>query len=138
MSNVPVYKEPGGERMVVAAGGEIDILAGGALKVAGVDVTDAIAAALAGTAAGKKVAFGEAALDGSNPTPIVTGLATVDAIVAVLKKTTSPGVGTSVLTTDEGSAGTANVYAWKVTASNDATLVASTGTEGIYWVALGT
>jgi hypothetical protein len=137
MSNVPVYKEPGGARMVVGAGGEIDV-AGGALKVDGVDVTDAIAAALAGTGAGKKIAFGEQALDGSNPTPVVTGLATVDAIVAVLKKTTSPGVATSVLTTDEGSAGTANVYAWKVTASNDATLVASTGTESFYWAALGT
>jgi hypothetical protein len=113
MSNVPVYKEPGGERMVVAAGGEIDILAGGALKVAGVDVTDAIVAALAGTAAGKKVAFGEAALDGSNPTPIVTGLATVDAIVVVLKKIMSLGVGILVLIIDEGSAGTVNVYAGK-------------------------
>lgn len=138
MSNVPNYKEPGGARWVIGSGGELVVESGGVVKVGGTDVTDALAAALAGTAAGKKIAFGEQALDGSNPTPVVTGLATVDAIVAVLKKTTSPGVATSVLTTDEGSAGTANVYAWKVTASNDATLVASTGTESFYWAALGT
>lgn len=35
MSNINVYREQGGDRLVVASGGEIDILSGGALKSAG-------------------------------------------------------------------------------------------------------
>ena len=33
--------------------------------------------------------------------------------------------------------GVLNVYAWKVTATNDATLIASTGTETFGWIAFG-
>ncbi len=133
--NTPNYIEQGGKRTVI--GGEIDIVSGGTLKVAGTDVTAAVAAGVAGAAAGYKVARGETALDGSNPTPVATGLTTVVAFVATLKKTTAPGVGTSVLTADISGA-TANVYAWKVTSNTDPTLIASTGTESFYWVAVGT
>jgi predicted RecA/RadA family phage recombinase len=70
----------------------------------------------------------ELALDGSNPTPIVTGLTTIDSVQLTLKKNSAPGVGTSSLTYDV-SGGTVNVYAWKVTATGDTTLIASTGTE---------
>lgn len=92
-----------------------------------------------GVAAGYKIARGETALDGSNPTPVDTGLATVIAFTATLKGTAAPGVGTSVLTANiAGAAGNVNVYAWKVTATGDATLIASTGTESFYWTAVGT
>jgi len=37
--NVKVYREQGGDRMVVASGGEIDFESGGALKIASVQVT---------------------------------------------------------------------------------------------------
>lgn len=92
---------------------------------------------VAGAAAGYRIARGETALDGSNPTPVTTGLTTVVAFVATLKGTAAPGDNTSVLTADI-SGGTVNVYAWKNTGGTDPTLVASTGTESFYWVAVGT
>lgn len=88
-------------------------------------------------AAGSKVAGGSIALDGTNPTAIVTGLATVTGFSATLQGSAAPGVGTIVLTHAIAS-GTVSVYAWKVTATGDATLIASTGTETISWVAFGT
>ena len=80
-----------------------------------------------------------AALDGSNPTPIATGLTTIVAAFVQLRGTAAPGDSTSVLTTDfSGSDGTLNVYAWKNTSGSDPTLVASTGTETFDWFAIGT
>jgi hypothetical protein len=90
-----------------------------------------------GVAGGYKIARGETALDGSNPTPVATGLATVVAFVATLKGTAAPGVSTSVLTADISGA-TVNVYAWKPTSTSVPTLVASTGTESFGWIAVGT
>lgn len=82
---------------------------------------------------------GAAALDGSNPTPITTGLSTIVAACVQLRGTAAPGDNTSVLTTDfSGSDGTLNVYAWKNTSGSDPTLVASTGTETFDWFAIGT
>lgn len=121
----------------VASGGVLNIESGGQLQVAGTDITAVAAAGVAGVAAGYKVARGETALDGSNPTPVATGLTSVIAFVATLKGTAAPGVSTSVLTADISGA-TANVYAWKVTSSGNPTLIASTGTESFYWVAVGT
>jgi len=85
-----------------------------------------------------KVVAGEVALDGANPTPVdVAGkLSTVVSVHVSLKNGSAPGVGTSVLTYDiDGT--TVNVYAWKVTASGDATLIASTGTETISYQIIG-
>jgi len=108
------------------------------LKLAGVDATGvALTGGVIGVAAGYKIARGETALDGSNPTPVSTGLTTVVAFVATLKGSAAPGVGTSVLTAVISGA-TGNVYAWKVTSNSDPTLIASTGTESFYWVAVGT
>lgn len=131
------YEKQGGAEWDV--GGTLDILSGGALKVSGVDRTAALATAPAGVAAGYKIARGETALDGGNPTPVATGLSTVISFVATLKGTAAPGVGTSVLTANiAGAAGNVDVYAWKPTSNADPTLVASTGTESFYWVAIGT
>lgn len=91
----------------------------------------------AGVAAGYKVARVEMALDASNPTSWATGLTTIIAAYVGLKGTAAPGVGTSVLTSNIN--GTSlDVYAWKVTATGDCTLVASTGTETFYGIAIGT
>lgn len=92
---------------------------------------------VAGVAAGYKVARGETALDGSNPTPVAHGLTTCIAFTATIKGTAAPGVGTSILTANINGANV-DVYAWKVTANNDTTLIASTGTETFYWIAVGT
>ncbi len=70
----------------------------------------------------------EMALDGGNPTPIVTGFKTITAVFLSLKDVASPGVLASVLTYGV-SGGTVNVYAWKVTNSTTTTLVADTGTK---------
>lgn len=80
---------------------------------------------------------GETALDGSNPTPVVTGLSAITAVSLVLNGSVAPGVGTSVLTYTK-SGGTISVYAWKVTGLLDVTLIASTGTETFSWLAVGT
>ncbi len=131
------YEEQGGARTVI--GGEIDIVTGGTIKVSGVDKTSAVAGSgVAGVAAGYLVARGETALDGSNATPVATGLTTVIAFMATLKGTAAPGDSTSVLTSNiAGAAGNVDVYAWKNTTGTDPTLVASTGTESFYWVAIG-
>lgn len=96
--------------------------------------------AMKGAAANYVIARGgAAALDGSNPTPIATGLTTIVAACVTLRGTAAPGDNTSVLTTDfTGTDGTLNVYAWKNTTGTDPTLVASTGTETFDWIAIGT
>lgn len=97
-------------------------------------------AGVIGVGSGYKIARGVAALDGSNPTPVTTGLTTVVAATVTLEGTAAPGVGTSVLTiaSTNYATGALAVYAWKVTSSSDTTLVASTGTENFEWVAVGT
>lgn len=143
-ANVSNYTEQGGARTVI--GGEIDIASGGALKIAGTDKTAALAAAVAapaaGIAAGYKVARGEATLDGSNPTAIVTGLATVVACTVTDKRATAPGLDPTHFTVDYGggvTAGTVNLYAWKPTGAGDTTLIASTDNDDVVsWIAIGT
>lgn len=99
-----------------------------------------IAAAVAGVAAGYKVARGVTALDGSNPTPVTTGLTTVVAATVSLEGTAAPGLGTCCLTiaSTNYATGALAVYAWKPTGAGDCTLIASTGTENFEWVAIGT
>jgi len=73
---------------------------------------------------------GEIALDGTNPTAVATGLSSITSCNVNLKLATAPGVGTSNITYST-TAGTLNIYGWKVTSSSDNTLIASTGTETI-------
>lgn len=96
--------------------------------------------AVVGVAAGYKIARGVTALDGSNPTPVATGLATVVGANVSLMGSAAPGVGTSVLTHENTNwaTGALSVTAWKVTGTGDCTLIASTGTENFSWVAVGT
>ena len=131
------YADQGGARTVI--GGEIDIVDSGKLKLGGVDVTPAltIASQVLGAGAGYIIARGETALDGANPTPVVTGLGTVIGFALTLKGSVAPGLGTCQLT-GVIALGSINVYAWKPTAADDCTLIASAGTETFDWVAVGT
>lgn len=128
--------------LAVPTGKSIDVESGGALKIAGVDQTAALATAPAAVAAGYKIARGEVTLDGSNPTPITTGLATVVAATATLKTAAAPGDDPSWLTVDYGggvTAGELDIYAWKNTGGTDPTLVASTNSTAVVsWIAIGT
>ncbi len=93
----------------------------------------AVAAGVAGVAAGYKMARGEIALDGSNPTPVATGLTTIVSAQATLKRTSALSSGTAFVTVDfTGSDGTLNLYAWVLAGT------ASTGTESVEWMAIGT
>ncbi len=103
-------------------------------------ISNFLGTAAIGVAAGYKIARGVTALDGSNPTPVTTGLSTVVAATVSLEGTAAPGVGTSVLTvaSTNYATGALAVYAWKVTATGDCTLIASTGAENFEWIAIGT
>lgn len=101
------------------------------------DVVSALARTVDGVAADYRIARGSQALDGSNPTPVATGLTTVVAFVASLRGAVAPGVDTSVLT-HAVSGATVNVYAWKPTSNSNPTLIASTGTDTFDWIAVGT
>lgn len=118
-------------------GGTLNVPSGGVLSFAGVDQTAALATAPAGVAAGYKIARGETALDGSNPTPVTTGLSTITGCSVTIKSTSALGVATSEVTYGSSS-GTMNLYGWKVTASGDATLIASSGVDTVGWICVGT
>jgi hypothetical protein len=97
-------------------------------------------AAVAGVAAGYKIARGTATLDGSNPTTVATGLTTIVTAVASLKSATAPGDDPSWLSINySGSDGNLDIYAWKNTGGTDPTLVASTNNAAtVDWIAIGT
>lgn len=128
--------------VAVPSGASVDFESGAALKIAGTDRTTALSTAPAGVAAGYKIARGEVTLDGSNPTAIATGLATVVAATVTNKRSTAPGLDPHIFTVDYGggvAAGTVNLYAWKPTTSTDTTLIASTDADDVIsWVAIGT
>lgn len=83
-----------------------------------------------------KFVAGEVALDGSNPTPIETGLTTIVGVGLALKGSSAPGDNTSVLTYN-AVGGRLDVYAWKNTSGTDPTLVASAGAETVSYVVMG-
>lgn len=77
-------------------------------------------------------------LDGSNPTPVVTGLNTLTSCFVMRNTATTPGVTASTFTV-QFTAGAAllNIYAWKPTSSSVTTLVASTDTDIVTWFCTG-
>lgn len=83
-----------------------------------------------------KIVMGRMALDGTNPTPIVTGLREILAVVLTYEDATAPGDDYSTLTYAV-SGGTVNVYAWEYTSGTDATLVASNATDTFSFVIFG-
>ena len=119
-----VYFPQGGETMEVASGGTINVQTGGSIKYNGVANTGVIKS-------------GTVTLDGSNPTPVTTGLTTVLNGSACLKSSTAPGDDPTYFTVDYSS-GTLNIYAWKNTGGTDPTLVASTNNSAtVDWIAVG-
>lgn len=150
--NVACYLDQGGAgfhlgsgcTQTVESGGIINIASGGVFKVAGTDKTTNLigavsadfTAAVTGVAAGYKVARGETALDGSNPTPVTSGLTSIVSCTLTIKSASAPGLSTHVVTYGTSS-GTLNMYGWKPTGAGDSTLIASTGTDTIGWVCVG-
>lgn len=98
------------------------------------------ASVVAGATAGLRIAAGEATLDGSNPTSVVTGLSTVLYATVSLKSTSAPGDDPSWVSYGlNATPGTLDIYAWKNTGGTDPTLVASTNSSAVFgWIAVGT
>lgn len=129
-----------------------ELYAGGAVSGLGTGVATALAVAtgasggfavngVAGVAAGYKVARGVASITGSGT--VVTGLATVVAVIA--SPASDPdGVALAAVSGTIGdqagtpAAGSVILKAWKVTAVDDATLIAATAAKSINWIAIGT
>lgn len=83
---------------------------------------------------GKEVVTGSVALDGTNPTPVATGFATIDDVQVSIKGTSAP---TTTVVTWDASGSTVNLYGWKVTGTADTTLIASDGTETVSYTIIG-
>lgn len=161
-----VYFRENGTAIVVAdggvieveSGGTVDLGAGAVLEMGGVPVTadaadlnklDDVARSAAemnalvqGVAAGYKLARGQhetvAAVD-----TVVTGLATVVAVLAVLDD--DPGLDPLFVTASIGdqagapAAGSVYIKSWQATAANDVSpIAATTFAKKVNWVAIGT
>ena len=90
-----------------------------------------------GVASGYKIARVSMALDGGNPTSWTHGLTSAVACNVTLVGTAAPGIGTSIITHNINGAAI-DIYAWKVTSAIDDTLIASTGTETVQGMCVGT
>jgi hypothetical protein len=94
-----------------------------------------------GVAAGYKVARGVAAITGSGT--VVTGLATVVAVIAT-PQSDPDGTALAMVSATIGdqagapAAGSVILKAWKITAADNAALIAATAAQNINWVAIGT
>lgn len=137
-----VFKTNGGDKEVVASGGILDIESGGALQIAGTDRTAALSTAIAAVAAGYKIARGVHTTVAADDT-IVTGLATVVAVVATLGS--DPVAGAQFVTATIGNqagapaAGSIQIKSWKATATGDTAQIAGTTfSKLVNWIAIGT
>jgi hypothetical protein len=91
---------------------------------------------IASTDGGYKVIGGVVALDGSGATVVVTGLDTITSAVVAYEKATATGDDPSWLTVSI-SGGSLSIWPWKNTGGTDPTLVASTDTGNVHWIAFG-
>ncbi len=138
----PVVQTRQDGNMAVPTGKSIDIESGGALKIAGTDVTAALATAPAAVAAGYKVARGQLTTVSATDT-VVTGLATVVSVVAVLDSdpTDNPEWVTATIGDQAGTpaAGSVIIKTWQNTSGTDPTpAAASTFSKKVNWIAIGT
>jgi len=88
---------------------------------------------------GLRLMTGTLVLDGGNPTPITltSFMSSVLFGIVNMDGTAAPGVDPNYVTSNV-SGTTLNVYAWKVNASGNATLIASTdNTRLVDWFAVG-
>lgn len=137
-----VQHREGGDLLAIASGGSLDIESGGALKIAGTDKTAQLSAAIAGIAAGYKIARGRSTTVTAADT-IVTGLATVVAVIASLDSdpVDDPFMVTATVGDQAGSpaAGSIILKTWKNTGGTDPTpLAATTFSKIVNWIAIGT
>jgi hypothetical protein len=137
-----VYRKQGGDELVVADGGKITIESGGSLEIGGADQAGALAVPVAGVAAGYKIARGQATTVTAADT-IVTGLATVVAVVASLEA--DPGDDPMLVSAQIGNqsgapaAGSIILKTWKNTGGTDPTpAAATTFSKKVNWIAVGT
>lgn len=138
--NTANYTEQGGARSVI--GGELDIVAGGTFKIAGTDRTAALSTAAAAVAAGYKVARGQHTTVTAADT-VVTGLATVVAVVACLESdpVDDPFMCSAQVGNQSGApaAGSIIIKTWKNTGGTDPTpAAATTFSKLVNWIAIGT
>jgi hypothetical protein len=113
----------------VAVTGDVAITNAGVTSIAAGITTGLLTS---GVAAGYKIARGITALDGSNPTPVATGLTTVLGFSATLNRSTAITSGTAFVTYGTITAGSVDIYGWVLAGT------ASAGTENVGWVAVGT
>ncbi|QOG20455.1 hypothetical protein [Bradyrhizobium sp. SEMIA] len=139
--NVLVGIEQGGARGFVKNGGAFDIESGGALKIAGTDVTAQLAKAMASPAGGNKFVGGQISTATAADT-VITGLATVVACGATFDS--DPGDDPMLVSATIGdqagspAAGSIIVKTWKNTGGTDPTpLAATTFTKKVNWWAFG-
>lgn len=134
------------------SGGVLDIESGGALHVAGADVTAkvaalpsaaivaaGVAAPVAGVAAGYKVARGVSAVTGT--LEVTSGLATVVSVVPALAEDaalTGLVVTVTIPTQTGGDAGKFTLKVWKPTGAGDVTPIAADAAKNVAWIAVGT
>jgi len=83
---------------------------------------------------GKEVLSGRTAVTAS--VAVTTNFATIDAVVVTRGTATAPGVGASMYTYGVV-ANVVTIYAWKVTASGDATLIAATVATNVDYIIVG-
>lgn len=134
-------QENGGDKWAVGSGGVLDIEAGGALEIGGVDKTAQLSAALAGTSAGKKFVAAQLTTATAADT-VVTGLTTVIACGASLDD--SPGDDPMLVSATIGdqagspAPGSIIVKTWKNTGGTDPTpQAATTFSKKVNWWAYG-
>jgi hypothetical protein len=101
--------------------------------------TDALANVVASTAPDLLIAFGTVVLGGSNPTVVVTGLATIVGGLVVSQQATAPGLDPTTFTcAPDATPGSLDIFAWKPTDVTHPALVASTNNAvTVAWVAWG-
>ncbi len=127
--NVACYMQQGGASWNAGSGCTWSVKSGGVLNIESGGVLK-----FGGTAT--NIARGEAALGGSNPTAVTTGLTTISSCTLTIKATAAPT--TTTVVSYGSSGGTANLYGWKHHSPTDADLEASTGTDTVGWECLGT
>lgn len=156
-ANTKVYIEQGGGKMVVASGGVVDVETGGALKLAGTEVTASAAelnildgvtrtaeqlnAIAMGAAAGYKIARGVATITQASQ-DVPTGLATViAAVVSMVGDPSTTHMFSSVTVGDQAgapAAGSIRIKSWKPTAVDNCTPTAADTVFGaVAWIAIG-
>jgi hypothetical protein len=87
---------------------------------------------------GWAVDFGSVALDGTNPTSVITNVMIQGAIV-VMNTKTALGDATHAVTwfVETATGNQLDIYGWMPVSGTDPTHVASTGTETVTWMAWG-